>query len=131
MNFNELLEVSKKYVNERDVSPFVEAGQVSSAILTDKGNVYYGVCILSKCSQGLCAERNAANQMITHNESKIVKLVCIDKKGSLRYPCGSCREYLMQLNKDNKDMQILTNIETQEYVTLKELLPNWWGEGRF
>lgn len=131
MEFNELLEVARKYLNPRDISPFVEGGQVSSAILTEAGNVYYGVCILSKCSQGLCAERNAANQMITNNESKITKLVCIDKANVLRYPCGSCREFLMQLHKDNKDIKILTNIETQEYIALKELLPHWWGEGRF
>ncbi|MGD9901660.1 MAG: cytidine deaminase [Spirochaetales bacterium] len=131
MEFNKLLEIAKKYINPREISPFVEGGQVSCAILTDKGNVYYGISILSKCSQGLCAERNAANQMITHNESKIVKLVCVDKYNKLRYPCGACREFLMQLHKDNKDMHILTDMETEEYVTLKELLPNWWGEGRF
>ncbi|PKK95750.1 MAG: cytidine deaminase [Tenericutes bacterium HGW-Tenericutes-4] len=131
MEFNELLDIAKKYINPRDISPFIEGGQVSSAILTEKGNIYVGVCILTRCSQGLCAERNAANQMVTHNESKITKLVCVDKLGKLRYPCGSCREYLMQLHKDNANMLILTNIEKNEFTTLKELLPFWWGEGRF
>lgn len=131
MGFQKLIDTAKQYINPRQISPFVEGGQVSSAIETEEGNVYAGICILSKCSQGLCAERNAANQMLTHGESKITKLVCIDKAGATRLPCGSCREFLMQLHPDNKEMRILTNQQTGEFVTLGELLPHWWGEGRF
>jgi len=131
MDFEKLILTAKQYINPRQISPFVEGGQVSSAIETERGNVYAGICILSKCSQGLCAERNAANQMLTHGESKITKLVCIDKTGAIRLPCGSCREYLMQLHADNKNMQLLTNQESGETITLGELLPSWWGEGRF
>lgn len=30
--------------NDRVISPFIEAGGVAAAILTDKGNIYVGVC---------------------------------------------------------------------------------------
>ena len=46
-------------------------------------------------------------------------------------PCGACREFLMQLDKDNKDMEILTDYETRTTIKLAEVLPNWWGNKRY
>ena len=37
---------------KREISPLVEAGGVSAAILTEKGNIYVGVCIDTACSLG-------------------------------------------------------------------------------
>jgi hypothetical protein len=28
-------------------------------------------------------------------------------------------------------MEIMVNYQTRETVTLKELMPNWWGEERY
>ena len=63
-------------------------------------------------------------------ENKIIKLVCIDSKGNTGYPCGSCREYLMQLSKNSKNIEILKNIENKETIKLEELIPNWQGYDR-
>ena len=46
-------------------------------------------------------------------------------------PCGACREFFMQLNYDNRDMEILTDYESRKVVHLKELIPNWWGDKRY
>lgn len=46
-------------------------------------------------------------------------------------PCDACREFLMQLNKDNRDMEILTDYETRTTVKLVDVLPNWWGDKRY
>jgi cytidine deaminase len=54
--FKELYEIALKKINPRKISPFIEAGEVSAAILTENGNVYTGVCIDSACSLGMCAE---------------------------------------------------------------------------
>jgi homotetrameric cytidine deaminase len=118
-------------LNPRTVSPFIEAGGVSAAILTKNGNVYTGVCIDTACTLGMCAERNAIANMITNGESQIDKLVCITRDGEVGSPCGACREYLMQLDKNSKDIQILINKETYEYVRLEELVPDWWGYDRY
>lgn len=131
MDFEKLVIEAKKYAGDRTISPFIECGHAASAILTDKGNVYVGISILTRVSQGLCAERNAISNMITHGESKITKLVCVDRSGEVRIPCGACREYLMQLDKSSPDIKILTKQQPEQYVELKELLPDWWGEGRF
>lgn len=46
-------------------------------------------------------------------------------------PCGACREFLYQLNEENGNMEIMVNYETRETVTPKDLMPNWWGKGRY
>ncbi len=68
--------------------------------------------------------------MITNGENEIIKLVCVDSKGNVGSPCGACREYLMQLDKNSKNIEILKNIESKETVTLEKLLSDWWGYDR-
>ena len=46
-------------------------------------------------------------------------------------PCGACREFLYQLNEENESMEILVDYETRETVTLRELMPDWWGKERY
>ena len=56
--------------------------------------------------------------------------MCIDSKGNVCYSCGACREYLMQLDKISKNIEILKDIETKEIIKLEELIPGWWGYDR-
>ena len=51
--------------------------------------------------------------------------------GSVGAPCGACREYMMQLDKDSGDIEILVDFEKRRIVRLKELIPDWWGRERF
>lgn len=126
-----LYDSAKERLAPRDISAFISAGQVASAILTDKGNVYFGVCIDTACTLGMCAERNAIANMITNGESKIEKLVCVMKDGSVGSPCGACREYLMQLDENSGDIEILTDLKTNKTIRLKELIPDWWGKKKY
>lgn len=117
--------------NNRTISPFIEAGGVAAAILTKQGNIYVGVCIDTASTLGMCAERNAMANMITHGESQIDKVVAIVPSGKVGSPCGACREFMMQLDKDSGDIEILLDLETEKTIRLKELLPDWWGRERF
>ena len=128
--WDELYTKAKEKLNPRTVSPFIEAGGVAAAILTDQGNIYTGVCIDTASTLGMCAERNAIANMITNGESEIVKLVCVDSQGKVGYPCGACREYLMQLSSNSKNIEILEDEKTKKIVKLEELLPGWWGKDR-
>ncbi|MDO6527596.1 cytidine deaminase family protein [Motilimonas sp. 1_MG-2023] len=127
MEFEKLYLQAKRVLNPRDISPLISAGSVASAILTDKGNVYFGVCIDTACGLGMCAERNAVANMVTNGECEITKLVCVSASNEILTPCGACREYLMQLHENNAEIKILKNIDNLSTVTLKELLPDWWG----
>ena len=126
-----LISKAKEVQNHRILSPFIECGQVGAALMTKSGNIYTGVCIDTASTLGICAERNAIHTMITNGESQINRIVCIDSKGNAGAPCGACRELIMQLDKDSKDIKFLMNKNTYEYVTMKELVPNWWGYDRF
>ncbi len=128
--WEELYEKAKCVRNPRDVSGMISAGQVGAAILTNNHNIYTGVCIDTASTLGMCGERNAIANMITNGESEIIKLVCVDSKGNVGSPCGACREYLMQLSKNSKNIEILKNIEPKEIVKLEELIPDWWGYDR-
>ncbi|NLW32625.1 MAG: cytidine deaminase [Fibrobacter sp.] len=127
ITFMELVEKAKEVYNPRKISPFIEAGGVSAAILTEDNNIYTGVCIDTSCSLGMCAERNAIANMITNGESKIKKLVCYCGANIIGSPCGACREYLMQLDKESGNIEILTNLKEMKTVRLKDLIPDWWG----
>ena len=130
MTYLEMNEIAKKLCNERYITPFMEVAGVSAVIETDKGNIYTGVNIDADCGLGFCAERNAASTMITNGENKIVKLLCY-KDSKLVLPCCACREFLMQLHIDNKDMEIVTDVEKNEHIKLKDLVGKWWGYSKY
>lgn len=129
--WNELYNAAVKVQNSRTISPFIDAGGVAAAILTKQGNVYVGVCIDTASTLGMCAERNAIANMITNGESQIDKVVAVMSDGTVGSPCGACREYMMQLDKNSGDIEILLDLETKKTVRLKELIPDWWGYTRF
>ena len=118
---------ARKVQRERNISPLIEAGSVSAALLTAKGNIYVGVCIDTACSLGMCAERNAIANMITNGESQIVKIVAVMPDGKAGMPCGACREFMMQLDKSAGKIEILCDYETKKVIRLKSLIPDWWS----
>ncbi len=129
--WTKLYNEARRVQNERIISPFIEAGSVAAAILTKAGNIYVGVCIDTASTLGMCAERNAIANMITNGEHQIDKVVAVLWDGSVGSPCGACREYMMQLDKNSADIEILTDFETKTTIRLGELIPDWWGKSRF
>lgn len=129
--WKKLYDEAVKVQNGRTVSPFIEAGSVAAAILTKQGNIYVGVCIDTASTLGMCAERNAIANVITNAESQIDKVVAVTPDGSVGSPCGACREYMMQLDKDSGEIEILLDLETEKTIKLRELIPDWWGHYRF
>ena len=130
-DWERLYTAAKNVINPRKISPFIEAGGVGAAIMTKAGNIYTGVCIDTASTLGMCGERNAIANMITNGESQIEKVVAIGPDGKVGSPCGACREYMMQLDKNSGDIQILLDFKTRKTITLKELLPDWWGASKF
>jgi len=129
--WDKLYIAARKVQYKRAFSPLMEAGAVSAALLTKKGNIYVGVCIDTACSLGMCAERNAIANMITNGENQIVKIVAIMPDGKAGMPCGACREFMMQLDKDSAKIEILRDYETKRVIPLKTLIPDWWYANAF
>ena len=129
--WKKLYDAATKVQKGRVISPFIEAGGVAAAILTKDGNIFVGVCIDTASTLGMCAERNAIANMITNGESRIDKVVAVMPDCRVGSPCGACREYMMQLDRDSGEIEILLDLETERTVKLKELIPDWWGNSRF
>ena len=103
MEFSELQKIAQNALNERRLSKLATAGTVAATFLTDKGNVYTGVCIDVPDGMGFWAEHSAAVAMVTAGEYKIVKMVAtgVDDNGCGCAPCGCCREFINCLHEDN------------------------------
>lgn len=127
MTYREMYElaVSKLNPTEEDGISF---GVVAAVLESDNGKIYTGVNIDLACGLGYCAERNAAGSMLTEGERTVKRIVCVNKRGELMTPCGSCREFLFQLSPENRKTKFLIDLESERYKTLEEFLPDWWNE---
>ena len=67
-------------------------------------------------------------------QTKIKRLIAFRDRapygGGSGMPCGACREFFYQLNAANADLEIMVDYAARETITLRELLPKWWGEER-
>ena len=118
---------ARKVQYERKLSPLIEAGTVSAALLTEKGNIYVGVCIDTACSLGMCAERNAIANMITNGECTIQRVIAIGQNGNAIPPCGACREFMTQLALEKyHSIQIMLDYQNKKLLALGDITSNWW-----
>lgn len=118
---------AKAVQNGRKISDYVEAGGVAAAILSESGRIYTGVCVDTASTLGICAERNAIFNMLTHGENRISKVLAVMPNGKTGAPCGACRELMVQLMPEGyKDIQIMMDYEQEKIVTLGTLTPEWW-----
>lgn len=125
--WDRLYEKALAVQNDRKISDYVDAGGVAAAILTEKGNIYTGVCVDTCSTLGICAERNAIFNMLTNGEHKIKKVLAIMPNGRTGAPCGACRELIIQLMPDTyKDIKIMLDYSQKRIVTLDSLTPEWW-----
>jgi len=132
-----LYERAKKEYHPVDVSPFIQAHHVVCALESEDGRIYMGFCI-EACSgvMNLCAERVAAlNMYASSGQTRIKRLIAFrdtaPSGGGSGMPCGACREFLYQLNEENENAKILVDYESRKTVTLRELLPAFWGKERY
>jgi len=123
----ELIEKAASVLNPTKMGDFL-IGDVGSALVTDKGNVYLGVCMDISSGIGFCAEHSAIAAMVTAGEFKIEKIVAVwrsddeEKKLHVLSPCGRCREFMRQIHPDNIHDTVVV-MGSDETMILSELLP--------
>lgn len=125
MTNEELINKADSMLNRHMANDHRLFGDVASALLSETGNVYVGVCADTP-TWGICAERSAIAAMITAGEYKIKKVVAVwrDENGenlTVLPPCGVCREFMRQVDYDNMGTEIVLGLDKSE--TLTELLP--------
>ena len=121
VDFRKLLDEAKKYAQNRVLSEYAYCGHVTCALMSEKGNIYSGININSKCALGNCAEQAAILDMLKHGESEIKKIVSYSVKGCIYSPCGKCRELIRMLNRNNLKTKVM--VAEDRCCTIKELLP--------
>ncbi|MBR2704522.1 MAG: cytidine deaminase [Clostridia bacterium] len=122
-DFEILYNKAKELTGKKDLNKSVQYAHVGCALITDKGNIYTGVCIVACCGIGFCAEHAAIAEMLKNDESRIVKIVATDKNGAVP-PCGRCRELIKQINYDNLKTEVM--ISNDKVTTIEKLLPDVW-----
>lgn len=129
----DLIKLAVEVLNPKMIGDF-KIGQVGAALMTDKGTVYRGVCIDTKCGLGFCAERTAISQMITNKDYRIKKIVAVwndntEKELKILPPCGVCRQYMDLISEDGLDIDVVLGVN--ETIKLRELLPyNEWEQNK-
>jgi cytidine deaminase len=126
INDKELIEKAKSVVKPIKIRHGFTAGDCGCALVTDKGNVYLGVCIDTCSGMGFCAEHSAIAAMVTNGERVIKKIVAVSEKGISGPPCGRCREFMRQIHEENMNADVI--IGENKVVKLKDLLPHPWDE---
>jgi cytidine deaminase len=125
----ELIEEAKNIIIKSKPVNLIDTGEVGSALLTKKGNIFRGVSIGHYCGIGSCGEYQAIGSMISNGEKEIKKIVAVyydekKKKYEVIPPCGKCREMISQTSKKNKNTEVI--ISKTKKVKLNELLPYAW-----
>ena len=124
MSYQALFDEASKVLGSFSLSESsFTAASVASALVTDKGNIYTGVCIDVACGMGFCAEHSAISDMLKHRETRISEILAINKSGGIP-PCGRCRELIYQVNKLN--IETTVHLSDSEHLSLDDLLPNRW-----
>jgi cytidine deaminase len=117
----ELIERARSVIRPRKVQGDFLVGDVGSALLSENGNVYVGVCIDTASGMGFCAEHSAIAAMVTAGELRIQRIVAVLEDGTILPPCGRCREFMLQIHADNIETQVI--LGKDKTVRLRELLP--------
>ena len=132
MTNGELIEMAARVLNPHTTADGRVVGDVAAALVTDRGNVFSGVCIDTGSGTGFCAEHAAIAAMVTAGEYRIARIVAVcrdDREGELHVvpPCGRCREFLRQVDEANLGTEVV--LAASKVLTLQELLPHHqWPE---
>ncbi len=134
--WEEMYEAAKELYRPEEISPFIDARHVVAAVQSESGKIFTGFNIDSASGvMNICAERVAALRMFVETgETRILRLITFrdqPPKDGGGMPCGACREFLMQLNRENANTEIMTDFATRKTVLLKDVFPNWWGHRKF
>ena len=128
--WTELYKDAKKRIDVKHVPPFIEYGNHVCTILSGNDNMYHGVSVTSSTAIDSNAEKNAILMMFNEGETVIKKMVILNELEEVIPPTEECLNYLIELNCDLDNIEILIDYEKGEIKTLKELLPAWWGTYR-
>ena len=107
---------------ENSYSPYSNFA-VGAVVLAGSGKVYMGANIENASfPAGCCAERSAIYSAISNGEKVLDKLVIVASGNDIVYPCGICRQVILEHMKNGKIICAKNEIEYEEF-SIDDLLP--------
>ncbi len=106
---------------------------VGAALLTSSGKIYQGCNIENAAfTPGICAERTAFAKAVSEGEMSFEAIAVVggpkDAGPEYAYPCGVCRQVMMEFVDPRKFRVVVGRDETDYSVhALSELLPFGFG----
>lgn len=99
--------------------------KVGAAILTEDDIIVDG-CNIENASYGAsnCAERTAIFKAVSEGAKKIKAIAIVGDKENFTYPCGICRQVLLEFA-ENKEIPVIIVKNKNEYIThtLEDMIP--------
>ena len=121
--------LDKKYVELYDIAAQVMENayapysnfKVGAALLTEDGEIFTGVNV-ENASYGatVCAERSAVSNAVTAGKQNFEAMAIASSEGE-PWPCGICRQVLLEFNGDMKVISGRNRDQLEIYI-LKDLL---------
>jgi cytidine deaminase len=97
--------------------------KVGAALLSDSDKIYSGTNIeFDAFTLTVCAERSALFNAISNGERKFSKLVIATNSPKFKFPCGLCRQALIEFSPD-MEILLINNKKKIKRLILKDLLP--------
>lgn len=126
MNGSELEKLIEECLaaKEKAYAPYSKF-RVGAAVMCEPDGVIIQGCNVENVShgQGLCAERAACVRAVSMGYRKFKAIaVSTDVMDKWTYPCGSCRQFLVEFAND-LDIYLVKTNSTYKKVNLKDLLP--------
>ena len=122
MDIKKLIEIALEY-RERAYCPYSNF-KVGAAVLFSSGKIYGG-CNIENASFGAtnCAERTAIFSGVSQGEKKIAAIAVVGDLNSYTYPCGICRQVMVEFS--DKDTKIIIGKNKEDYIvkSLEEIIP--------
>ena len=112
----------------KEVSDFVYARHVVAAVEAADGQIFTGFCMEGTCGVfHLCAERAASSTCINNQDKPRSSALLLSRQASYGegsgMPCGACREFLLELDAENRHLEFMVDYESRKTITLGELMP--------
>jgi cytidine deaminase len=97
--------------------------KVGAALLSSTGKIYTGTNVeFDSYSLTVCAERSALFNAVSSGEKKFIKIAIATNSREFKFPCGLCRQALIEFSPDLEIILLNSNKKTKKII-LKELLP--------
>lgn len=114
---NMLIEVAMKSL-KKAYNPYSKLS-VGCALKTSSGKIYDGVNIENSVyGLTMCAERVAVFKAVSDGHGDIEEIAVVASTGKPIYPCGACRQVLLEFNPRTK-----IHLSDEKIITLLEILP--------